>query len=66
MTIQAPIFVLYAGGRLVAFDQVYEAEMTPVEHLDRIERVVDSYGRELKLVVKQAARGADGDRSAAG
>ena len=38
--ITPPIFVLYEGDRLVAFDEVFEAEMTPVEHFERIERVV--------------------------
>lgn len=50
--ITPPVFVLYKSGRIAAFDEVFEAEMTPVEHFERIERVVDGYGRELRFVVK--------------
>lgn len=51
--ITPPIFVLYEGVRLIAFDEVFEAEMTAAEHFERIERVLDGAGRELRFGVKQ-------------
>jgi hypothetical protein len=51
--ITPPIFVLYKEGRVIAFDEVFEAEMTPIEHFERIDQVLDSTGRELRFEVKQ-------------
>ncbi len=52
-SIHAPIFVQYTNGKLIAFDETYEAELLPNDHLPLVESVWDALGHKLRFEVKQ-------------